>query len=142
MRGVVLSFDSDQQLAASTDFLRQVHPLTHTAAVKKSQVRRQAMRGASQRKLKSAPPNAVASQAAVGVKAHKGTNHGVSQRPRRSCLCAEQAHACTADSQVHHALCEMLSDVLRPLVRSNLPAANAANLSPQLLQEWYTQVMA
>ncbi|KAI8469209.1 MAG: cell morphogenesis central region-domain-containing protein [Monoraphidium minutum] len=55
MRGVVLGFDSDQQLAASTDFLRQAHPLNHTAA--------------------------------------------------------------------------------------NLPAANAARLSPQLLAEWYGQVL-
>jgi hypothetical protein len=42
--------------------------------------------------------------------------------------------------QVHHALCEVLTDVLRPLVRSNLPGANAAKLSPALLREWHGQV--
>jgi hypothetical protein len=79
MRGVVLSFGDDSQLAASIDFLRRVHPLNHTAAVKKS--------------------------------------------------------------QVHHALCEMLADVLRPLVRANLPAANAGRLSAGLLAEWHGQVL-
>jgi hypothetical protein len=78
MRGVVLSFGDDAQLAASIDFLRRTHPLNHTAAVKKS--------------------------------------------------------------QVHHALCEMLADVLRPLVRANQPTASAARLSPGLLAEWHSQV--
>jgi hypothetical protein len=78
MRGVVLQFDDDDQLAAATEFLRRAHPLNHTALVKKS--------------------------------------------------------------QVHHALCEMLADVLRPLVRANQPAAGAEGLSPALLAEWHGQV--
>jgi hypothetical protein len=49
MRGVVLSFETDEQLAASTDFLKQVNPLSHTASVKKSQV--QALAGGAR-----APP--------------------------------------------------------------------------------------
>lgn len=43
--------------------------------------------------------------------------------------------------QVHHALCEMLADVLRPLVRANQPSASAGALSPALLAEWHTVVL-
>ena len=43
---------------------------------------------------------------------------------------------------MQHALCEMLTEVLRPLVRANLPVANAAKLSPALLAEWHAQVGA
>jgi hypothetical protein len=44
-------------------------------------------------------------------------------------------------SQAHHALCEMLADALRPLVRANQPAASAARLSAPLLVEWHAQVL-
>lgn len=39
MRNVVLSFGDDKQLEQSTNFLQRAHPLNHTAAIKKSQVR-------------------------------------------------------------------------------------------------------
>jgi hypothetical protein len=39
MHAVRLSFDSDAELEASTAFLKQLHPLDYTAAVKKSQVK-------------------------------------------------------------------------------------------------------
>jgi hypothetical protein len=39
MHAVRLSFDSDAELEASTAFLKQLHPLNYTAAVKKSQVK-------------------------------------------------------------------------------------------------------
>jgi hypothetical protein len=38
MRGVVLSFGSEQQALMSIDFLRKANPLEHNAPVKKSQV--------------------------------------------------------------------------------------------------------
>lgn len=40
MRGVVLSFGSEQQALMSIDFLRKAAPLEHNAPVKKSQVGR------------------------------------------------------------------------------------------------------
>jgi hypothetical protein len=43
MHSVTLSFGSDSELEQSTNFLKLAHPLNFTAAVKKSQVRRQAL---------------------------------------------------------------------------------------------------
>jgi hypothetical protein len=38
MKGVVLNFEDDAQLSMATAFLKEAHPLEHTAPVKKSQV--------------------------------------------------------------------------------------------------------
>jgi hypothetical protein len=43
-------------------------------------------------------------------------------------------------SQVHHALCLMLTDILTPLVRSNQPNSSSG-LNPALLAEWHNQVL-
>lgn len=42
--------------------------------------------------------------------------------------------------QVHHALCEMLTAVLLPLIRSNQPQS-CTGLSPTLLAEWHAVVL-
>lgn len=42
--------------------------------------------------------------------------------------------------QVHHALCEMLTDILAPLIRSNQPQS-CPGLSQALLAEWYNTVL-
>lgn len=41
---------------------------------------------------------------------------------------------------MHHALCEMLTDILTPLVRANQPHG-CSGLSAALLTEWYTTVL-
>jgi hypothetical protein len=43
--------------------------------------------------------------------------------------------------QVHHALCEMLTEVLMPLVKANQPHASSDAVSPATLLEWYNQVL-
>jgi hypothetical protein len=47
---------------------------------------------------------------------------------------------CAFVPQVHHALCEMLTAVLTPLVRSNQPNSSSG-LNPALLAEWHNQVL-
>jgi len=42
--------------------------------------------------------------------------------------------------QIHHAVCEMLADVLAPLIRSNQPHS-CPGLSPGLLADWYNTVL-
>jgi hypothetical protein len=42
--------------------------------------------------------------------------------------------------QVHHAICDMLTEVLSPLVRANLPHGKPG-LHPGVLAEWYSQVL-
>lgn len=42
---------------------------------------------------------------------------------------------------MHHALCEMLTEVLAPLIKTNQPQACAAGLSPPLLTDWYNGVL-
>lgn len=70
------------------------------------------------------------------------TSHGSSCRanPNR---CA-RPHCCARvlvrRLQVHHAMCEMLTDVLLPLIRSNQPQS-CTGLSPGLLAEWYNTVL-
>eukprot|EP00878_Enallax_costatus_P012410 GHUV01012961.1.p1 GENE.GHUV01012961.1~~GHUV01012961.1.p1 ORF type:complete len:1005 (+),score=325.04 GHUV01012961.1:1774-4788(+) len=78
MRNIVLSFDNDSQMEQSTKFLQRVHPLSYTAAVKKS--------------------------------------------------------------QIHHALCEMLTDILTPLIRKNQPHS-CTGLNSALLADWYNQIL-
>eukprot|EP00882_Tetradesmus_deserticola_P022278 GHRQ01024176.1.p1 GENE.GHRQ01024176.1~~GHRQ01024176.1.p1 ORF type:complete len:414 (+),score=204.30 GHRQ01024176.1:79-1320(+) len=48
--------------------------------------------------------------------------------------------AAVKKSQVHHALCLMLTDILTPLVRSNQPNSSSG-LNPALLADWHTQVL-
>lgn len=42
--------------------------------------------------------------------------------------------------QIHHALCEMLADILTPLVRKNQPHS-CTGLSPGLLADWYNVIL-
>lgn len=42
--------------------------------------------------------------------------------------------------QVHHALCEMLTVILAPLIRSNQPQS-CSGLRPDLLADWYNTVL-
>lgn len=42
--------------------------------------------------------------------------------------------------QLHHALCEMLTDILSPLVRLNQPHG-CGGLSTALMTEWYAAVL-
>ncbi len=44
--------------------------------------------------------------------------------------------------QIHHALCDMLSSILLPLVRSDAPQRAAAALGPAPLEPWYAAVAA
>lgn len=47
---------------------------------------------------------------------------------------------CCGAFQVHHALCQMLTDILAPLIRSNQPQS-CPGLSPALLADWYNTVL-
>ncbi|GIL76066.1 hypothetical protein Vretifemale_5798, partial [Volvox reticuliferus] len=79
MRHVSLSFGSQEAVQEAVSFLVRVHPLNHTASIKKS--------------------------------------------------------------QIHHALADMLTSILLPLVRSDAPQRAAALLGPPALEKWYSTVM-
>ncbi|EFJ49201.1 hypothetical protein VOLCADRAFT_117341 [Volvox carteri f. nagariensis] len=80
MRHVSLSFSSQEAVQEAVSFLVRVHPLNHTAPIKKS--------------------------------------------------------------QIHHALADMLTSILLPLVRSDAPQKAAALLGPSALEQWYQTVMS
>ncbi|GFR48579.1 hypothetical protein Agub_g10482, partial [Astrephomene gubernaculifera] len=45
-------------------------------------------------------------------------------------------------SQIHHALADMLTNILLPLVRSDAPQRAAASLGPAALEQWYGIVLS
>jgi hypothetical protein len=131
MRHVVLSFGDDQQLQAATAFLHKAHPLNYTAAVKKSQV------GAWRR--------VVATRACLQEQEHSHRST-VTHMTRGLCM-PQRAQGCMHAAapvlllQVHHALCEMLTEVLAPLIRSNQPQASLQGLSAGAVCDWYNAVL-